>query len=150
MVRILLLITKSPDMVRQENTQEESPHEGLKSRCKILIIDDEGDICYLLSKLFKQRNLEYDQVNTLEQAETMLKENLPDIIFLDHNLPDGFGINKIEEIKELYPEVKIVIITAHDSVSTKNKALKKGADFFISKPFTSEQVYECIDLLACA
>lgn len=135
-------------MVQQE--EKENPSEGLKAGCKILIVDDEGDICYLLSKLFKQRNLEYDQVNTLEQAETMLKENVPDIIFLDHNLPDGFGINKIEEIKELYPAVKIVIITAHDSASTKNKALKKGADFFISKPFTSEQVYHCIDLLACA
>lgn len=138
-------------MVQQEEKKtEDTRTEGFKAGCKILIVDDEGDICYLLSKLFKQRNLEYEQVNTLAQAETMLKENLPNIIFLDHNLPDGFGINKIEQIKELYPEVKIVLITAHDSVATKNKALKKGADFFISKPFTSEQVYHCIDLLACA
>lgn len=124
--------------------------ESVKAGCKILIVDDEGDICYLLSKLFKQRNLEYEQVNTLAQADTILKENVYDIIFLDHNLPDGFGINSIEQIKETYPNVKIVIITAHDSASTKNKAIKKGADFFISKPFTSEQVYNCIDLLACA
>lgn len=137
-------------MVQPENKADESPEKGLKAICKILIVDDEGDICYLLSKLFKQRNLEYDQVNTLAQAETMLKESVPDIIFLDHNLPDGFGINKIEEIKELYPQIKIVIITAHDGTSTKNKAMKKGADFFISKPFTSEQVYNCIDTLACA
>lgn len=137
-------------MVREEEKKHEAPPQDLKAGCKILIVDDEGDVCYLLSKLFKQRNIEYEQVNTLAQAETMLKENVPDIIFLDHNLPDGFGINKIEEIKELYPKVKIVMITAHDSTSTKNRALKKGADFFISKPFTREQIYECIDVLACA
>lgn len=150
MVRILLFETKPAVMVQQEDKTNETPPGTLRAGCKILIVDDEGDICYLLSKLFKQRNLEYDQVNTLAQAETILKEELPDIIFLDHNLPDGFGINKIEEIKQLYPEVKIVVISAHDSASTKNKALKKGADFFISKPFTSEQVHQCIDLLACA
>ncbi len=136
-------------MVQQDDTKREV--DGVvKAGCKILIVDDEGDICYLLSKLFKQKNLEYEQVNTLAQAQTILKENVPDIIFLDHNLPDGFGINCIEELKELYPSVKIVIITAHDSASTKSKAFKKGADFFISKPFTSEQVYNCIDLLACS
>ena len=134
----------------QRNEGKQEAGKGAKSGCKILIVDDEGDICYLLSKLFKQRNLEYDQVNTLSQAETMMKENVPDIIFLDHNLPDGYGINSIEDIKGLYPEVKIVIITAHDGAATKTKAIKKGADYFISKPFTSEQIYNCIDLLACA
>jgi len=136
-------------MVKQDEIEKEL-QEGEKTGCKILIVDDEGDICYLLSKLFKQKNLEYEQVNTLEQATTSLKESVPDIIFLDHNLPDGFGINSIEEIKGLYPSVKIVIITAHDSAITKNKAFKKGADFFISKPFTSEQVYNCVDSLTCA
>lgn len=136
-------------MVKQDEKKVEVG-DAVKAGCKILIVDDEGDICYLLSKLFKQRNLEYDQVNTLAQAQTVLKENVPDIIFLDHNLPDGFGINSIEELKVLYPAVKIVIITAHDSEGTKNKAFKKGADFFIAKPFTSEEIYNCIDLLACS
>ncbi|MEO6584077.1 MAG: response regulator [Ferruginibacter sp.] len=121
-----------------------------KLNCKILIVDDEGDICYLLSKLFKQRNLDFEQVNTLEQAQIFLKESAPDIIFLDHNLPDGLGINYIEKIKEAYPSTKIVIITAEDGASTKNKAMRKGADLFLNKPFTSEQVYNCIDLLNCS
>ena len=118
-----------------------------KQTYKILIVDDEGDVCYLLSKLLKQRDLEYDQVNTLAQAETLLKESTPDIIFLDHNLPDGLGINFIDHVKANYPAIKIVIITAHDSIITKNRALKKGADFFIAKPFTSEQIYNCVDEL---
>lgn len=118
-----------------------------KATCKILIVDDEGDVCYLLSKLLKQRELEFENVNTLAQAEILLKEETPDIIFLDHNLPDGLGINFIDYVKKNHPNIKIVIITAHDSLKTKNRALKKGADFFIAKPFTSEQIYKCVDQL---
>lgn len=121
-----------------------------KVACKVLIIDDEGDVCYLLSKLLKQKELEFDHVNTLTQAETLLKEDTPDIIFLDNNLPDGLGINFIDHVRENYPEIKIVIITAHDTSSTKSKALKKGADFFIAKPFTSEQIFNCVDQMICS
>lgn len=118
-----------------------------KAACKILIVDDEGDVCYLLSKLLKNRDMAHEQVNTLAQAEILLKEDTPDIIFLDHNLPDGLGINFISLVKDTYPKIKIVMITAHDSTIIKNRALKKGADCFITKPFTSEQIYNCIDKL---
>lgn len=118
--------------------------------CKILIVDDEGDICYLLSKLLKQRDLVFDQVNTLAQAEIMLKEEKTDIIFLDNNLPDGLGLNFIDAVKSLYPGIKIAMITAHDSIQNKNKAIKKGADYFIPKPFTSKEIFKCIDELSCS
>lgn len=118
-----------------------------KVTCKILIVDDEGDVCYLLSKLLKERKIKFEHVNTLAQAEILLKEETPNIIFLDHNLPDGLGINFIDHVKSNYPYLKIVMITAHDSVKTRNHALKKGADFFIAKPFTSEQIYNCVDQL---
>jgi two-component system, OmpR family, response regulator len=114
---------------------------------KVLIVDDEGDVCYLLSKLLKQKDMEFEQVNTLAQAETILKEDHLDIIFLDHNLPDGLGINFIDKVKKDYPGIKIVLITAHDTVMNKNRAMKKGADQFIAKPFTSEQIYNCVDQL---
>lgn len=118
-----------------------------KSTCKILIIDDEGDICYLLSNLMKQRDLKYEHANTLAQAEIAIKEDTPDIIFLDNHLPDGLGINFIEKIKASHPQIKIAVITAHDNVSDKKRALKKGADIFIAKPFTTSQINSSIDQL---
>jgi two-component system, OmpR family, response regulator len=110
-----------------------------------LIVDDEGDICYLLSSMLKQRHIRFDQVNTLAQATIALKEETPAIIFLDNRLPDGKGINFIDHIKANCPETKIVIITAHDKNSDKEIALRLGADFFIAKPFTRQQIYETID-----
>lgn len=114
---------------------------------KVLIIDDETDICYLLSTLLKQRNLEADYVNSLTDAtSTLMKEN-PEIIFLDNHLPDGQGMNFISFIKKNNPQSKIVMITAHDTAADRNRAIKEGADFFIGKPFTRETIYNTVDQL---
>lgn len=114
---------------------------------KVLIVDDEVDICNLLSWILKKKNLCTSYVNTLSEAQTALKKDAPYILFLDNYLPDGFGVEFIEFVKENYPATKIVMITAHDSFSEKQKALNKGADFFISKPFTKALINETIDTL---
>jgi DNA-binding response OmpR family regulator len=114
---------------------------------KVLIIDDETDICYLLSTLLKQRNLEPGYVNTLSDAQKALEKETPGIIFLDNHLPDGLGINFIEYIKSRFPEAKIIMITAHDTATDKHKALTQGADFFISKPFSRDIIYKTVDQL---
>lgn len=115
---------------------------------KALIIDDETDICYLLSRLLKHKNLETIFVNSLSDANTALKNERPEIIFLDNHLPDGLGINYIPYIKKNYPESKIIMITAHDSGDDRAKALENGADFFIGKPFSSEIIYKTVDELS--
>ena len=114
---------------------------------KVLIIDDEADICYLLSTLLKQKNLEAEYVNTLTDAALSLKKTIPEIIFLDNHLPDGLGMNFIEYIKNHYPNIKIVMITAHDTVADRQKALNEGVDFFISKPFTRDMIYKTVEQL---
>lgn len=115
---------------------------------KALIIDDETDICYLLSRLLKQKNYETSFVNTLNAANDALKAEHPEIIFLDNHLPDGLGMNYLLYIKENYPKCKIVMITAHDSVDDREKAMNNGADFFIGKPFTSDLIYEAVDAVS--
>lgn len=115
---------------------------------KALIIDDETDICYLLSRLLKQKNYETAFVNTLSAANNALKAENPELIFLDNHLPDGLGMNYILYIKENYPKSKIVMITAHDSADDREKAMNNGADFFIGKPFTSELIYEAVNAVS--
>lgn len=112
---------------------------------KVLIIDDETDICYLLSTLLKQKNLETEYVNTLTNAALALKNEIPEIIFLDNHLPDGQGMNFISFIKSNYPSVKIVMITAHDTAADRILALKRGADYFIGKPFTRDIIYKTVE-----
>ena len=114
---------------------------------KVLIIDDETDICYLLSTLLKQRNLDTEYVNSLSDAAIALKKETPELIFLDNHLPDGMGMNFIEYIKLHYPVAKIIMITAHDTPTDRQQALTEGVDSFIAKPFTREVIYNTIDKL---
>jgi two-component system OmpR family response regulator len=114
---------------------------------KALIIDDETDICYLLSRLLKHKNLETAYVNSLSDATDALKAENPEIIFLDNHLPDGLGMNYINFIKSNYPASKIVMITAHDSADDRARAMEQGADLFIGKPFTSDVIYKAVEAL---
>ena len=105
-----------------------------------LIIDDEADICYLLGNVLRKRDIESKFVNSLREAANILELNDPEIIFLDNHLPDGLGVNFIGFIKRYHPNTKIVMITAHDTIVDKQKAINEGVDFFIGKPFTKETV----------
>lgn len=113
---------------------------------KILIVDDETDICYLLSRILKNRgNVETNFVNTLSEATKSLEEDEPALMFLDNHLPDGAGINYIEYVKETHPDTKIIMITAHDTPLDRKSAMNFGADAFIGKPFTRDLIYQTVE-----
>jgi two-component system, OmpR family, response regulator len=120
---------------------------AIQEKIKALIVDDEIDVCYLLSSILKYKNLQASYVNSISEAKKVLKEGHHSIVFLDNHLPDGFGINFIEEMRKLNPCVKIVMITAHDTNSDRNRAYEKGVDQFIGKPFTRESVVNAIEKL---
>ena len=116
---------------------------------KALIVDDEVDICFLLSGILRQKNMKPSFVNNLASAKQSLQQEIPSILFLDNHLPDGFGLDFIQYVKASYPGVKIVMITAHDGLTERKKAQAEGADLFISKPFTRDVIdYAITKLLA--
>lgn len=114
-------------------------------RKRALIVDDETDICYLLSNILKQKNIQTAFAGSVAEADKMLHS--PDIfyyVFLDNHLPDGLGINQIKRWKEQFPFIHVIMITAHDSYEERKKASKDGADYFISKPFSKEVILNSI------
>lgn len=112
---------------------------------KVLIVDDELDICYLLSGMLKQRNFLTGFVNTLTDAKTALQTDRPSLIFLDNHLPDGFGLDFIPFIKENYPEVKVIMITAHDGAQERKQAYDGGVDLFVAKPLNRKMIDDAVD-----
>lgn len=114
---------------------------------KVLIVDDELDICYLLSGMLKQRNLQASFVNSLSDAEVALHNDAPAILFLDNHLPDGFGLDFIPSVKKNYPDTKIIMITAHDGATERNKAYEGGVDLFVAKPLSRKMINDAIDTL---
>ena len=115
----------------------------------ILIVDDESDICYLLSNILKQKSIQSVFAKSLSEADDIMEQESGfSYIFLDNNLPDGFGIDHIQQIKKKCPYCKIIIVTAQDDRAVREKAIKEGADFFIGKPFSSDLIFKTIDSLA--
>ena len=114
---------------------------------KILIVDDEPDICYSLSRALSKRGFITATSHTLADAEQQIKNSIPNIMLLDNHLPDGRGIDFAMKISLRYPDLKIIMITAHDSPEDRFKAFSNGIDFFLSKPFTVNQINHAVDLI---
>lgn len=110
---------------------------------KVLIIEDEGDMCLLLNIMLNGKDMELDHVKKLSAAEEYLQKKAPAVVILDNKLPDGFGIDFIAHIKKNYPSVRIIMISGYDG-SAKDVAIENGADIFLEKPFTKHQLYEAI------
>ena len=112
---------------------------------KILIVDDEVDICYFLSRNLNRKNFEASFVNSLREAREAISEKKPAILLLDNHLPDGLGMDFASEIKKEYPGLKIVMITDHDTPTDRSNAEKNGIDCFLSKPFMMTDVFKAIE-----
>ncbi len=113
---------------------------------RVLIIEDEGDMCLLLNILLNGKEMELDHVKNLAKAEEYLQQEQPSVILLDNKLPDGFGVDFIPFLKKNYPSVKIIMISGFDGAA-KDVAIENGADIYLEKPFTKDQLYQAIKSL---
>jgi CheY-like chemotaxis protein len=114
---------------------------------KVLIVDDELDICYLLSGMLKQRNFRTGFVNSLSDAVIALQTDKPSLLVLDNHLPDGLGLDFIPYVKQNFPEIKVIMITAHDGSLERKQAYDGGVDLFVAKPLNRKLINDAIDKL---
>ena len=110
---------------------------------KILIVEDEGEMCLVLNILLSDEDFELEHVKSLNAADAYLAENKPSLIILDNKLPDGYGIDYISFLKKNYPTIRIIMITGYDA-SAKDVAMENGADIFLEKPFTRQQFFDAV------
>ncbi len=116
-----------------------------KSQIKnILIIDDEKDLCELLSDTLTSRRYNVACVNTQKEASRIIKRGLPDLVFLDLKLPDGDGMKLISKIKKINPDTVVNVISAYGSEDAKEKAMELGVNRFIDKPFSEQDILRSI------
>ncbi|HVE60414.1 MAG TPA: response regulator [Chitinophagaceae bacterium] len=81
-------------------------------RKKVLIIDDEVDLCVLMKKYLQDKNYEVHIAHTLSDGLNRLDDFTPDYIFIDYNLPDGLGWDKLPDMYKKYPKVHYHLISA--------------------------------------
>ena len=111
-------------------------------KSKVLIIDDENDICFLISEILKDEK--YQTLTSLNSTDALAKFQSfkPDLIILDVWLGKGEldGIQLLKEFKKLEPTIPTIIISGHGTVDMAVNAIKNGAYDFLEKPFNSEKM----------
>jgi two-component system OmpR family response regulator len=142
-IPLIKITFKTPNIKTLTMTNTTSQNTETK---KVLIVEDEGDMCLLLNILLNGEEMELDHVPSLLAADEYLQKKLPSVIILDNKLPDGFGIDFITYIKKKYPSIKIIMISGFDA-SAKDVALENGADIFLEKPITRDQVLNSLKAL---
>ncbi|MFH1074499.1 MAG: response regulator [Candidatus Firestonebacteria bacterium] len=101
----------------------------------ILVVDDEQDICDVLTIFLKKEGYETDTAKLGRDAITKFKEKNPTLVFLDIKLPDISGIEVLEKIKKINAETPVIMITAFRDAERVVSAFRLGAYDCIFKPF---------------
>jgi len=112
---------------------------------KLLVIEDEGEIGLIFDMILNEKDFELDYVNNLLSADEYLQQQKPDLIILDNQLPDGFGVDFISYIRKKYPDMKIIMVSGFGSA--RDVALANGANMFFEKPFSLDDFYKAVEQL---
>ncbi|MEK6766738.1 MAG: response regulator, partial [Planctomycetota bacterium] len=102
---------------------------------KILIIDDERDICTSLKYVLSTKGYIVDVARTAGKGVEKIKKNHFNLVLLDMRLPDYDGIKVLEKIKEISPDTEVVILTAYADIKSVIEAMEKNAFSYLPKPF---------------
>ena len=109
---------------------------------KVLIIDDEKDICFLISEILKDEKYSTYSAHNSDEAIANFKKNKPDLVILDVWLSNSKldGIEILKELKNINKNIPVIIISGHGTVDLAVSAIKNGAYDFLEKPFNSDKL----------
>ena len=102
---------------------------------RMLIVDDEPDICECLGEYFKDKGFDVAYALNGEVALEHLVDHAPDVILLDIRLPGCSGIDVLRRAKDLHPESKVIMVTSLDQSDLRVEAKAYGACGYVTKPF---------------
>ena len=103
---------------------------------KVFILEDDTSICGLIKVALEMNGLEFKAFSTLKSFLDALNNEQPDVALLDIMLPDGSGLDALKYIKEKYPSVSCIMLSALSKEEDKVNGLNLGADDYIAKPFS--------------
>ena len=107
---------------------------------KILVVEDENEICELICNFLKSEGFVVEQAGTLREARSRLCGYEYDCAVLDLSLPDGDGLDLISWLKKRRPETCIIVVSARSSIQDKVNGLDLGADDYLAKPFSMAEL----------
>lgn len=128
----------------QEKINNMKPVRKARIKPLILLVEDDPFTLQLVRLAFKE-NFEVITAETARQALVYYQRHLPDMTFLDIQLPDGNGIDLLEQMKSADDESYIVMLSSHSQKEKIIDCLQHGAKGFIAKPFTRQRLVDATD-----
>jgi DNA-binding response OmpR family regulator len=110
----------------------------------VLIVDDEKNIRLTLSQALEVLEVETDTAVNGEEALAKLKEKEFCLILLDLKMPGMDGMEVLRRVREIRPDIRVIILTAYGTIESAVEAMKLGAADFIQKPFSAEEIRELV------
>lgn len=105
-------------------------------KAKIFILEDDESISGLVKVALEMNGMTVKAFATMKSFISALGEELPDVALLDIMLPDGSGLQALKHVKEHYPDVDCIMLSAMSKEEDKVNGLNMGADDYVSKPFS--------------
>ncbi len=103
---------------------------------KVFLLEDDNSICGLVKVALEMNDFKFSSFSTLKDFTAALQNELPDVALLDIMLPDGSGLDALKLLKEKYPSVSCIMLSALSKEEDKVNGLNMGADDYIAKPFS--------------
>jgi DNA-binding NtrC family response regulator len=101
---------------------------------RILIVDDEPAVRFGIRDFLELQGYEVDEAETCQEARQLFGNSRPDIVIADYILPDGTALDLLPRLKEIDSEIPLLVLTGHGSIDLAVKAIKEGAEQFLTKP----------------
>ena len=117
------------------------------ARARVLLVEDDATIRAAVAGFLRAKGLEVDTAATCAAAEECFRVRVPDVVLLDQVLPDGGGIDLLARLKLVAPGVPVIMLTGHGSIELAVRAIKEGAEQFLTKPIDMPAVMVLIERL---
>jgi len=102
---------------------------------RILIVDDEQSVREVLSEYFTEQGYSVENAGGGEEALALVQRSTPDLVLLDVRMPGIDGVETLRRIREIAPDVSVIMVTANEDVGLARETLKLGALDYVAKPF---------------
>ncbi len=112
---------------------------------KILIVDDEENIRWVFKKAFGKRNFLVDTAQSGEEALNKIQNNDYLTVFTDIFMEGMTGLELLKQVKIIKPDIKVVVMTAQDTMNNTIEAMRLGAYDYVSKPFDFDEIFALVD-----
>ena len=113
-------------------------------KIRIMVVDDEHLIRWSLEQNLKKQGYDVLTAGNGEEALRLVREEQPDLVLLDIQLPGITGLDVLEKIKEIDDEIIVIMVTAHGGLETAVNAMRLGAYDYINKPFNLDELVSTV------